>query len=82
MLQREPRQTAPSTPHRDKKEGSPKMNDTMTPSQVARQLELSRSRVLQLNNEGRLPAIRTPLGRLFKTDVVERFALERELARA
>jgi excisionase family DNA binding protein len=58
------------------------MTNTLTPSQVARRLDLSRARVLQLNNDGKLPAIRTPLGRLFDADVVERFAHERELARA
>lgn len=51
----------------------------ITPSQAARRLDLSKSRILQLNNEGRLRAIRTPLGRLFDLEDIERFAREREV---
>jgi excisionase family DNA binding protein len=53
--------------------------DTLTPAQTARRLDLSRERVIQLSNEGRLPAIRTPLGRLFPVDAVERLAAERNV---
>jgi len=54
------------------------MSSTLTPSQAARRLDLSRSRVLQLSNAGLLPATRTPLGRLFDASVVEDYARERE----
>jgi len=57
------------------------MTDSLTPSQAARRLEISKARILQLSKEGRLPAIRTPLGRLYDPDVVERFAQERQRAR-
>jgi excisionase family DNA binding protein len=52
------------------------------PSQVARVLGVSRERVVQLANEGRLTAMMTPLGRLFDADDVERLAREREEAAA
>jgi excisionase family DNA binding protein len=58
------------------------MTDALTPSQTARRLDLSKSRIIQLNNEGRLRAIRTSLGRLFEIEEVERFALERESTHA
>jgi excisionase family DNA binding protein len=58
------------------------LTDALTTAQAARRLELSRERVIQLNREGKLPAVRTALGRLFDVDVVERFAHERQLARA
>lgn len=57
------------------------MTDSLTPSQTARRLEISKARVLQLSNDGRLPAIRTPLGRLFDVDVVEQYARERNDSR-
>jgi len=53
------------------------LTDSLTPSQAARRLEISKARVLQLNNDGRLPAIRTPLGRLFDAQVVEEYARQR-----
>jgi excisionase family DNA binding protein len=56
------------------------MTDALTPTQTAKRLDLSRSRIIQLNNEGRLRAVRTPLGRLFDLQDVERFALEREMS--
>jgi hypothetical protein len=40
-------------------------------------LRLSSARVIQLANAGSLPALRTPIGRLFMVDAVERLALER-----
>ena len=52
---------------------------TLTTGQAARRLGLSRERVVSLNNEGRLPAIRTSRGRLFLTEVIERFAAERHM---
>jgi long-subunit acyl-CoA synthetase (AMP-forming) len=58
------------------------MTDALTPSQTARRLDLSKSRIIQLNNEGQLRAIRTSLGRLFEIEEVERYALERELTHA
>jgi excisionase family DNA binding protein len=50
----------------------------LTPSQAARHLGLSKARVLQLSNDGRLPAVRTPLGRLFEFADVERLAEQRK----
>lgn len=53
--------------------------DLLAPSSVGKRLKLSKSRVIQLENAGQLPAIRDSLGhRLFRSDVVERFARERE----
>lgn len=57
------------------------LEPTLTPAQAARRLGLSRERVVELNNQGRLPAIRTPLGRLFLSDAVERYAAERAAER-
>ena len=54
------------------------MTNTLTPSETARRLHLSKRRVLQLHDEGRIRATLTPLGRLFDRDDVERFAVERE----
>lgn len=54
--------------------------ESLTTSQAARRLSLSYSRVRQLSEEGRIRTIRTPLGRLFDADEVERFARERELS--
>jgi DNA-binding transcriptional MerR regulator len=56
------------------------VTDSLTPSQTARRLGISKARVLQLNNQGLLPALRTPLGRLFDPKDVERFARERAAA--
>ena len=53
------------------------MTHSLTPSQVARQLGISRGRVLQLSDEGRLTPLMTPLGRLFDPEDVERLAKER-----
>ena len=58
----------------------------MTPSTVgavARRLDLSPSRIAQLDREGTLPAtMRDSAGRrLYDPEVVERFALQREQAR-
>ena len=50
----------------------------LRPSQVASRLELSVSRIRQLAEAGQLACIETPYGRLFREDVVQAFALERE----
>ena len=51
----------------------------LAPQDVARRLRLSTSRVVQLDREGVLPAIRDSAGRrLYDPDLVERFALKRE----
>lgn len=51
----------------------------LAPCDVARRLRLSTSRIVQLDREGVLPAIRDSAGRrLYNPDVVERFAQERE----
>jgi DNA-binding transcriptional MerR regulator len=51
----------------------------LAPQTVARRLDLSTSRIAQLDREGRLPAIRDSAGRrLYDPEVVERFARERE----
>lgn len=51
----------------------------LAPRDVARRLNLSTSRLAQLDREGRLPALRDSSGRrLYDADVVERFANERE----
>jgi DNA-binding transcriptional MerR regulator len=51
----------------------------LAPRDVARRLRLSTSRVVQLDREGILPAMRDSSGRrLYESDAVEAFALERE----
>lgn len=51
----------------------------LAPQSVARRLGLSTSRVVQLDREGLLPALRDSAGRRFyDVDTVERFAAERE----
>jgi DNA-binding transcriptional MerR regulator len=53
----------------------------LAPRDVARRLQLSTSRVVQLDREGKLIALRYSAGRrLYEPDVVERFARERALA--
>lgn len=54
--------------------------DLLTPSQAARVLELSPSRVNQLGDEGRIQMERSVLGRLFDAADVQRFAAERRAA--
>ena len=51
---------------------------TLSVSQAARLLGLSAARVVQLSNEGVLSCVRTPVGRLFVVEVVEKLARERE----
>ena len=46
--------------------------------QVARRLGLSTGRVVQLEKEGVLRCSRSPLGRLFSVEDVERLARERQ----
>ena len=51
----------------------------LTPGAVARRLKLSVSRVVQLDREGVLPAMRDSAGRrLYDPEVVETFAKKRE----
>ena len=51
----------------------------MAPGSVAKRLRLSTSRVIQLDREGALPALRDSAGRRFyDAEAVERFALARE----
>jgi DNA-binding transcriptional MerR regulator len=55
----------------------------LTPRDVGRRLHLSASRVIQLNREGLLPALRDSGGRrLFDAEVVEEFARVREAREA
>ena len=55
----------------------------LAPRDVGRRLNVSTSRVAQLDREGSLRAIRDSSGRrLYDPDVVERFAREREARRA
>ena len=55
------------------------MMKIMSPGHVARRLVLSVSRIVQLDNEGTLVAMRDSAGRRFyDSTVVERFARERE----
>jgi DNA-binding transcriptional MerR regulator len=55
----------------------------LAPRDVARRLCLSTSRVVQLDRESILPALRDSAGRRFyDADVVERFAREREERRS
>jgi DNA-binding transcriptional MerR regulator len=55
----------------------------LAPGDVARRLQLSVSRITQLDREGKLPALRDSSGRrLYDPAVVERFAAEREQRRA
>ncbi len=54
----------------------------LAPRDAARRLNLSPSRVIQLDREGVLPAMRDSAGRrLYDPDLVERFAREREKSR-
>ncbi len=51
----------------------------LAPRDVARRLNLSTSRITQLDREGKLPALRDTSGRRFyDAEVVERFARARE----
>jgi MerR family regulatory protein len=51
----------------------------LSPGDVAKRLKLSTSRVIQLDREGALRAIRDSAGRrLYEHDVVEHFAQERD----
>ncbi len=51
----------------------------LAPRDVGRRLNLSVSRVIQLDREGALPAMRDSAGRRFyDADEVERFAVARE----
>ena len=58
------------------------MTQLLAPRDVARRLRLSTSRVVQLDREGKLPALRDSSGRrLYDPETVERFAREREHSR-
>ena len=55
----------------------------MSPGDVARRLLLSVSRIVQLDRQGILPAIRDSAGRrLFDAEAVEQVAREREARRS
>jgi DNA-binding transcriptional MerR regulator len=59
--------------------GVPATPTLLAPRDVAKRLNLSTSRIIQLNREGVLPAIRDSAGRrIFEQAVVERFARERK----
>jgi hypothetical protein len=49
----------------------------LSPSQAARELDVSAKRAVQLADAGKLRCIKTPLGRLFDRADVERLARER-----
>jgi excisionase family DNA binding protein len=54
------------------------LRDYLRPSEAARRLEVSVELVRVWMRDGRLPHVRTPLGRLVPRDVVERLAAERQ----
>jgi DNA-binding transcriptional MerR regulator len=55
----------------------------LTPGAVGRRLGISSSRVIQLDREGVLPAMRDSAGRrLYSPEAVERFAVARAERRA
>jgi excisionase family DNA binding protein len=54
------------------------LHDYLRPSEAARRLEVSVELVRVWMREGRLPHVRTPLGRLVPRDAVERLAAERQ----
>jgi DNA-binding transcriptional MerR regulator len=55
----------------------------LAPKDVGRRLRLSTSRVIQLDREGILRALRDSAGRrLYDADAVEKFALKREAQRS
>jgi DNA-binding transcriptional MerR regulator len=55
----------------------------LAPRDVARRLRLSTSRVIQLDREGILPALRDSSGRrIYEAEAVERFARGREARRS
>ena len=55
------------------------MTDGMlTPTQASIALRVSSARIRQMIDEGKLPALRTPLGRLIPADAVEILRQERE----
>jgi excisionase family DNA binding protein len=53
------------------------MPEMLTPAQAARKLQVSGEYVRELANSGKLPCTRTPLGRLFRVEDIERFEAER-----
>ena len=50
---------------------------TIGPSEAARRLGVSAQRVRQLGAEGKLPVVRTKLGRLFPVDAVDALVAQR-----
>ena len=50
----------------------------LTTKETAQRLDLSAARVIQLANQGKLKYERTPLGRLFDAEDVERLRVERD----
>ena len=55
----------------------PTLEATLTSSQAAERLGLSKQRILQLADDGTLACLRTPLGLLFRPDVVDDLARRR-----
>ena len=55
-----------------------KLDGYLRPSEAARRLEVSVEALRQWMRQGRLPHVRTPLGRLVPRDAVERLVAERQ----
>jgi len=53
------------------------MDELLSSGEVARRLGISAERVRQFAQAGRLPYVRTPLGRLYRSADVERLLAER-----
>jgi excisionase family DNA binding protein len=62
--------------------GADSTADYLTPAEAGRALGLTSMRVRQLVAEGRLAAIRTPLGRLIERQSVEALRRKRAAGRA
>jgi predicted site-specific integrase-resolvase len=54
----------------------------LSPHQAGLKLGVTAERIRQLERAGRLSCLRTPLGRLFNSEDVDRLAAERERRRA
>lgn len=57
-------------------------SDFLSPTQASIELRVSAARIRQMIDEGKLPAIVTPLGRLIPADAVEKLRQEREARNA
>ena len=53
-------------------------DEYLSPAQAARRLRLTPQRVVQLANAGRLPAVRTALGRLIPAAGIDEYARSRD----